>query len=260
MRSWATQWSAARRALLLTLVVLPEAAGAAGGWVTLFDGKTLDGWVQRNGTASYRVADGAIVGRTSEGSVNSFLTTEQAYGDFELEFEVRVDDALNSGIQIRSRARQRSTGEGADDLAGRVFGPQVEIEASPGLAGFIYGEATGRGWLSPQERLKPHEHFRNGDWNRYRIVARGSRIQTWLNGQPIEDLTDEATYRSHPDGFIGLQVHSIEPGTGPYEVAWRRLRLRELPASRRSARPVLPGGRALPRRPCWAAEHTPQAG
>jgi hypothetical protein len=218
--------------LLLALVGLLGHAHAAGDWVTLFDGKTLDGWVQRNGTAIYRVVDGTIVGRTSEGSPNSFLTTEQTYGDFELEFEVRVDDALNSGVQIRSGTRQRSTGEGTDDRAGRGFGPQVEIEASPGLAGFIYGEATARGWLSPKEQLKPHEHFRNGDWNRYRIVARGSRIRTWVNGQAIEDLMDEEIYRSHPDGFIGLQVHSIEQGSGPYEVAWRRLRLRGLPTSK----------------------------
>jgi hypothetical protein len=216
---------------LLALVAARDDARAAKGWVALFDGRTLEGWVQRNGTASYRVAAGAIVGRTSEGSPNSFLVTERTYGDFELELEVRVDDALNSGIQIRSRTRQRSTGEGSDEGAGRVFGPQVEIEASPGLAGFVYGEATGRGWLTPEERLALHEHFRNGDWNHYRVVARGPRIQTWLNGQPIEDLTDEEAYRSHPEGFIGLQVHSIEPGTGPYEVVWRRLRLRELPAS-----------------------------
>jgi hypothetical protein len=199
--------------------------------MTPFDGESLSGWVQRNGTATYRVTDGAIVGRTSEGSPNSFLVTEQAYGDFELEFEVRVDDALNSGIQIRSRTKERSTGEGPDDRAGRVFGPQVEIEASPGLAGYVYGEATGRGWLTVEERLVPHERFRNGQWNRYRIVARGPRIQTWLNGRPIEDLTDDEIYQTHPDGFIGLQVHSIEPGTGPYEVAWRRLRLRELTGS-----------------------------
>ena len=144
-------------------------------------------------TAEYRVEDGAIVGRTSDGSPNSFLITAQAYGDFELEFEVKVDDALNSGVQIRSGTKERATGEGPDDRAGRVFGPQVEIEASPGLAGYVYGEATGRGWLTPKERLVPHAQFRNGQWNRYRIVASGPRIQTWLNGQPIEDLTDEAT-------------------------------------------------------------------
>jgi hypothetical protein len=216
---------------LLAIAAALDDARAAGDWVDLLDGKTLDGWVPRNGTASYRVDAGAIVGRTSEGSPNSFLTTARTYGDFELEFEVRVNDALNSGVQIRSRTREPSTGAGADEQAGRVFGPQVEIEASPGLAGFVYGEATGRGWLTPEDRLEPHEHFRNGAWNRYRIVAHGPRIRTWVNGQPIEDLTDEEIYRSHPDGFIGLQVHSIEPGSGPYEVAWRGLRLRELPPS-----------------------------
>jgi hypothetical protein len=188
--------------------------------------------VQRNGTASYRVEGGAIVGRTSDGSPNSFLTTQRAFGDFELEFEVKVDDALNSGVQIRSKTKEHTTGQGANDRAGRVFGPQVEIEASPGLAGYVYGEATGRGWLTVEERLVPHERFRNGQWNRYRIVARGPRIQTWLNGRPIEDLTDDEIYQTHPDGFIGLQVHSIEPGTGPYEVAWRNLRLREWPAAK----------------------------
>jgi hypothetical protein len=221
------------RVLVAMLAVIFALAGEGrgeDGWVALFDGKTLDGWVQRNGTASYRVADGAIVGRTSEGSPNSFLTTEREYGDFELEFEVRVDDRLNSGVQIRSRTRERAVGEGADEQSGRVFGPQVEIEASPGLAGYVYGEATGRGWLTPKERLVPHAYFRHGEWNRYRIVARGPRIRTWLNGQPIEDLTDTAIYQSHPAGFIGLQVHAIEPGTGPYEVAWRNLRLRPLPA------------------------------
>jgi hypothetical protein len=216
---------------LLAMVVAGSPGSTEGPWLALFDGRTLDGWVQKNGTAEYRVEDGAIVGRTSAGSPNSFLTTARAYGDFELEFEVKVDHELNSGVQIRSRTKARTTGGGADDRAGRVFGPQVEIEASPGLAGYVYGEATGRGWLTPEERLVPHDHFRDGQWNRYRVVARGPRIQTWLNDQPIEDLIDEEIYLTHPEGFIGLQVHGIEPGEGPYEVAWRNLRLRELPAA-----------------------------
>jgi Domain of Unknown Function (DUF1080) len=217
--------------MLLTILAAGSLAGTERQWVALFDGRTLDGWMQENGTARYRVEDGAIVGRTSEGSPNSFLVSEREYGDFELEFEVKVDDALNSGVQIRSRTKERTTGPGADDQAGRVFGPQVEIEASPGLAGYIYGEATGRGWLTPEERLRAHGHFLNGQWNRYRVVARGPRVRIWINAQPIEDLMDEQIYETHPRGFIGLQVHGIERGAGPYEVAWRKLRLRELPAA-----------------------------
>jgi Domain of Unknown Function (DUF1080) len=226
----AMRWTVVGCGALLAMAVMVFDALAGEGWVVLLDGETLDGWAQRNGTAEYRVEDGAIVGRTSEGSPNSFLTTERTYGDFELEFEVRVDDALNSGVQIRSRVRERSRGKGPDDQAGRVFGQQVEIEAGPGLAGYVYGEAMGRGWLTPEARLVPREHFRNGQWNHYRIVAKGPRIRTWINGQTIEDLTDAAVYASQPEGFIGLQVHGIERGTGPYEVAWRNLRLRELPA------------------------------
>ena len=201
------------------------AQGEPGGWVALFDGKTLQGWVQKNGTATYRVENGTIIGKTSEGSPNSFLCTERDYSDFELEFEVKVDHRLNSGVQIRSQTKDTPTG--------RVNGPQVEIAAGGAQgaeAGYLYGEGTDRGWLTPKDRLKPHKHFKDGQWNHYRVVAKGPRIRTWINGQTIDDLTDEPIYTTHPKGFIGLQVHGIERGTGPYEVAWRNIRLRELKA------------------------------
>jgi len=209
-----------------------SAGAAEGGWVSLFDGTSLDGWAQKNGTATYRAEAGAIVGRTAEGSPNSFLCSVKEYGDFELEFEVKVHDSLNSGVQIRSR--QKTAGAvGADPKApeGRVYGPQVEIAAAGAagsVSGYVYGEATGRGWLTPKESLKPHAHFKNGQWNAFRVVAKGPRIQTWVNGEPVGDLTDEAIFQSHPKGFIGLQVHGIKKGTGPYEVAWRNIRIREL--------------------------------
>jgi hypothetical protein len=219
---------------IVALLLAAASAGRAeeGGWTGLFDGQTLKGWVQKNGTATYRAEDGTLVGRTAEGSPNSFLCTEREYGDFELEFEVKVHDKLNSGVQIRSK--QKTAGSaGADAKApeGRVYGPQVEIAAAEekgSLSGYIFGESTGRGWLTPKERVKPHPYFKNGEWNTYRVVAKGPRIQTWINGQPIEDLTDEAAFQTHPKGFIGLQVHGIKKGDGPYEVAWRNLRIRVL--------------------------------
>ena len=200
-------------------------------WKSLFDGENLKGWTQKNGTATYEVRDGTIVGTTAEGSPNSFLCTDLQYGDFELEFEVRVDNRLNSGVQIRSKTREQSIGEGNNNAAGRVMGPQVEIEAGDeqgALAGYIYGEATGRGWLTAEDRLKPHKHFKSGEWNHFRVVAQGPRIRTWINGTAIEDLTDEQAYQEFPKGFIGLQVHGIARGAGPYSVAWRSIRLREL--------------------------------
>jgi hypothetical protein len=208
-----------------------DALAGQDGWVALFDGRTLDGWVLANGSATFVVEDGTLVGRTAEGSPNSFLVTEEHFGNFELEFEVLVDDALNSGVQIRSRTRQEATGEGRNEQAGRVYGPQVEIEASGAEgaeSGYIYGEATGHGWLTPPDRLIPRKVFKDGEWNHYRVIADGPRIQTFINGEPVEDLTHEEIFQTHPEGFIGLQVHSIRPGTGPYEVRWRNLRIREL--------------------------------
>lgn len=189
------------------------------GFVDLFNGKNLDGWTQRNGTATYRVDGDAIVGKTSEGSPNSFLCSDRLYGDFELKFEVKVDSALNSGVQIRSQ----SIGDKPD---GRVNGPQVEISLD-GMAGYVYGEAAG-GWMTPDADRKPHQYFKDGEWNSYHVVAFGNRIETWINGQPISDLTHDERYQSHPKGFIGLQVHGIGSGQGPFEVRWRNLKLRDL--------------------------------
>lgn len=219
--------------LFTTFVALASIATAEEGWVSLFDGQSLTGWKQLNGTASYKVVDGTIVGTTAEGSPNSFLCSEKSYGDFELEFEVKVDDGLNSGVQIRSAQKTEAKGKAKNDQAGRVYGPQVEIEMSPGQAGWIYGEATGLGWLSPEPNEKDaaknqHSHMKNGEWNQFRVIAKGARIQTFINGQAVADLTHEGIFGTHPQGFIGLQVHSIKAGTGPYSVAWRNLRLKEL--------------------------------
>mgnify|MGYP001549432098 CR=1 FL=1 len=209
----------------------------AGEWTELFDGKSLDGWKPSTlGSAKYSVEGGAIKGETVEGSPNTFLLSEDQYGDFILEFEVKVHDSLNSGVQIRSREKTEEDlawsgrdGKPAKDL-NRFFGPQVEIESSPGQSGYIYGEATGRGWLSPEPKDKAHSHdfIKNGEWNRYRIVAKGARIQTYINGNPVADLADEMIYETHAKGHIGLQVHGIKKGTGPFDVYWRKIRIKEI--------------------------------
>ena len=202
------------------------------GFKTIFNGKSLHGLTQLNGTASYRVENGSIIGKTSEGSPNSFLCSDKLYGDFELRFEVKlINDELNSGVQIRSSCKELFNKEKErGDKYGRVNGPQVEIESTKengAESGYIYGEACG-GWMTPKEDLKPHKHFKNGKWNQYRIMAKGARIQTWVNGIQVSNLIDNEKYSTHPKGFLGLQVHGIKKNTGPYEVAWRNLKIKEL--------------------------------
>src|SRR5690349_5777534 len=108
---------------------ISAAAPEGEGWTQIFNGKDLEGWEQRNGTATYKVEDGVVLGTTNEGSPNSFMCTKKKYDNFELVFEVKVDDALNSGVQFRSATKD-------DKPAERVHGPQVEI-ATNGSAGFV---------------------------------------------------------------------------------------------------------------------------
>ncbi len=197
--------------------VVSSASETESDWVMLFNGKDLSGWVQINGMAKYTVEDEVIVGTTAEGSPNSFLCTQKEYGDFILEFEVLVDDRLNSGVQIRSQSLK-------DYQNYRVHGYQVEI-ASNGNAGFVYDEAR-RGWLSTDaDRADDTKQkaFTKGEWNQYRVECRGDSIKTWVNGILIADLHDSMT----PKGFIGLQVHAFD-GDSPAWVKWRNIRIKEL--------------------------------
>jgi hypothetical protein len=187
------------------------------GWVTPGNGKDLEGWEQINGSAKYEVKDGAIVGTSVPNSPNSFLCTKKRYSDFELEFEVKVDKELNSGVQIRSESKPEYQN-------GRVHGYQVEI-AVGGFSGGIYDEARRGKFLNAD---KPTEEIRallkENAWNKYRVVCQGDRIQTWVNGRQVTDLKDDMTRT----GFIGLQVHGVGNRTEPLQVQWRNLRLREL--------------------------------
>jgi len=185
-------------------------------WVPLFDGKTLNGWVQRGGTATYFVENENIVGLSKINIPNSFLCTAQNYGDFILELEVKVDSTLNSGIQIRSNSLP-------EYKEGQVHGYQVEIDPSArAWSGGIYDEGR-RGWL---QDLKANETgrkaFKNGVWNHYRISAIGDSLKTWVNGVPTAALRDSMT----ATGFIALQVHGSK--TDSLEVRWRNIRIQDL--------------------------------
>jgi quinoprotein glucose dehydrogenase len=221
---------------------------AAAGWTELFDGSTLNGWVHLNGAHQYTVEDGAIVGRTVERSAsqNSFLCALPEFDDFELELETMVDRTTNQGIQIRTRVRPvAGPGTGPEYAPGRVYGPQVEVRRFyKGLptTGVLYGEALGTGWLSSRQKIENgHHYFLDEGWNRLRILANGPRIQTWVNGQPVEDLVNEDVYRTHPSGRICLQIHGLSERelSGPYAGSgltpaeplvsrWRHLRVRHI--------------------------------
>ena len=185
-------------------------------WQDLFDGKTLNGWIQRGGKALYNVEDGTIVGTTVLGTPNSFLCTEKTFSNFILELEFKVDTALNSGIQIRSNSFKEYRN-------GRVHGYQVEIDPSErAWSGGIYDEGR-RGWLYDlQENEAARKAFKNEEWNHFRIEAIEDSIRTWVNGIPAADLVDSMT----ATGFIALQVHGSR--IEGLKVRWRNIRIQDL--------------------------------
>lgn len=218
-----------RIALLITLCASVSVLSAADdGWRDLFDGKSLKGWTRLNGMAQYAVEDGAIVGTSVADSPNSFLATDETFGDFILEFEAKLDTPLNSGVQFRGL----STPEYRN---GRVHGYQLELDSSErGWTAGIYDEAR-RGWLYSLTRNPAATAAYKADaWNRYRIEAIGNSLRTWINGVPAANLVDVETSK----GFIALQVHGIGEDMNQLgkQVRWRNLRIKTsgLQAERRA--------------------------
>lgn len=187
------------------------------GWVSLFNGKDLSGWELIEGTATYTVENGEIVGTTVPDNPNGILCTKDTFSNFILELDVKVDTALNSGIQIRSHTM---------DVKGNkeVYGYQVEVDPSArAWSGGIY-DSRRRGWIADlKDKPDAQKAFRNEAWNHYRILANGDTIKTWINDIPVATLVDSLD----SNGFIGLQVHQSTTDK-PLKVQFRNIRIKKL--------------------------------
>ncbi len=181
------------------------------GYRLLYDGESLDGWRVVGGQATFDAEGESIVGRHGPGE-NTFLRTEETFGDFSLKMQMRWDEFGNSGVQFRASQR------GGD---GRVYGYQYELDPSErAWSAGIYDEAR-RGWLANlEDKPEVRDAIRLDDWNDIEIEARGTRLKTWINGVPAVEVFDGLDAR----GFIALQVHSGKAGV----MRWRHIRLREL--------------------------------
>ena len=176
---------------------------------SLFNGKDLTGW-EIYGTELWYVEDGLLVCESGPDKGYGYLATEKFYKNFDLTLEFLQEANGNSGVFFRS------TIEGT-----RITGWQCEV-APPGHdTGGIY-ESYGRGWLVRIEDSKENI-LKAGEWNKLRIRVEGDRVQTWLNGEPMVDFTDEKIGQAN--GSIALQIHD----GGGIKVRWRNLEIEELP-------------------------------
>ena len=202
-------------------------------WVSLFDGKTLNGWKGAEGL--WTVADGAITGTTTSETklaVNSFLIWQGGkIGDFELKLKFRIENG-NSGIQFRS-----------EDLGDfHVGGYQADIDSNKRYTGILYEERM-RGILCERgkkvevgadNKVKEvgetcdnkafSEKVDESQWNQYTISAKGNHITQSINDFVTVDLIDNGP-KAAKEGILAFQIH-VGP---PMKVQFKDIQLKKLP-------------------------------
>lgn len=231
---------------------------AAPDWEPLFNGRDLSGWKvecrdQDRAKAYWKARDGAIECDTAGDRQHDYvwLVSEREFGDFEFECVVTSFAAStgNSGIQIRSRFAPDGKG------GGWMHGPQVDIHPpAPWRCGSIYDEtAETKRWICPplpDSRMEEDQGTADLPWwyegkpsnrsaidsltgpNNLRIVARGMRIETTVNGTPVArfdgtGILDDEAHRSHNvgrRGHLALQLHSRDD----LRIRFSDLRIRSL--------------------------------
>jgi hypothetical protein len=176
---------------------------------SLFNGKDLTGW-KIYGTEKWYVDNGQLVCESGPDKKYGYLATEKFYKNFDITVEFLQESNGNSGLFFRS------TIEGT-----KISGWQCEVAPKGNDTGGIY-ESYGRGWLKQIEDEKENI-LKPGEWNTLRLRVTGDRVQSWLNGEPMVDFTDEKIGKGN--GSIALQIHD----GGGIKVRWRNLVIQELP-------------------------------
>ncbi|MDB6138530.1 MAG: Heme-binding protein, partial [Verrucomicrobiaceae bacterium] len=190
--------------------------------VSLFDGKTLEGWESRE-PKLWKVEDGCITG--GDGTKiphNDFLCSKASFSNFVLKLKIKLTGdpstgLINSGVQIRT---QRNP-EGHE-----VCGYQCDYGEPNWYAG-IYDEGRRNKFIAPADMAILHPAIKLWDWNEYTIKAEGNRIQTWINGVPGVDYKEQDPNIPY-DGILGVQVHA----GGNTKVQLKDITIEELPATK----------------------------
>lgn len=186
--------------------------------ITLFDGKSFDGW-EGDTAKTWRIVDGAFVGGSLETKVprNEFLATTKEFGDFELRLKFKLvgkEGFVNAGVQFRSKRIPNHH---------EMIGYQADI--GDGWWGSLYDESRRNKVLAKADLEAVGKVLKRDDWNDYRIRAEGPRIQLWINGHPTIDYT-EPDEKIDRRGLVALQIH----GGGKAEVSYKDIVIEELPA------------------------------
>jgi len=204
----------------------PEPAGMT----ALFNGKDLAGW--DGDPRLWSVRDGVIRGETTAekpAKGNTFLVLkDKPMGDFDLRLSFRCNATNNSGIMYRSK--HIATGK-ENKWVMRGYQHEIRNENKlPSVSGFIYDEGGKRGrvclvgeravYADGKKKVEGEplidaagfaKLFKLDEWNEVAIIAKGNRIQHYLNGTLILDFTDNDPAVALAEGLMGLQLHAGKP-------------------------------------------------
>lgn len=206
-----TIFPASRRLLLAAAIgaacfFARAADPAADGWVSLFNGKDLSAWKVPDPNPFWKAVDGVLVGENNPEKKGSMLYTKESYGDFELEAEARWNGEIDSGFTVRKPEIQLQIG--------------VSRSLKKDMTGsFFVGKYPEEGQAKDAAKL-----VKEGDWNKFKLQAKGNTFTVWINGTQASQYTDAKFAGPAP---IGLQIH----GGLPMKVEFRNLRVRTLPAA-----------------------------
>ena len=182
---------------VVSLKPLSGAAGqAGGGWTTLFDGSSLDGW-SKLGDANWELEDGWVQADSGSG----FLVTDDSYADFELRLDYWVDEPANSGIFIRCADPSSINDRNSYEV--NIYDTRADQTYRTG--GIVH-------IASPNSVI-----MSGGKWNSYEIKAQGTRLTVTLNDEEMVDVEDS----QFAAGPIALQY-------GAGVVKFRNVRIRAL--------------------------------
>lgn len=193
---------------LALLFIIGLLATACDSSVSLFDGKSLDGWEcdPAEQVSDWKAVDGELLGENSTEKA-SIIWTTSSFRDFEVECEyIALNDDYDTGLFIRGLTHQVQIGISRSlqkDMTACIYAPKDELGSYPG------------------QTDKVEAIHKEGEWNHLKVVATGKRIQTFLNGEPMVDYTGVVLV---DEGPIGLQLH----GGVHMSVKFRNIKVREL--------------------------------
>ncbi len=195
------------------------------GFVSMFDGKTLDGWSVSSPEAekAWRVQNGIIVGEGDPGTSYLIYDKNRDIADFEMKFSYRFPGKGNSGVNIR--ARKDETGKrdyqsyhvdlGHVGIGDRVLGAWDFHTPGRREHGCSRGERlvideNDQPTRYPIEGAVTVDDIRKDDWNDVHVIAKGNRFQYFINGKPSSEFTEHLPKeRRLESGMIQLQLHDL---------------------------------------------------